>query len=204
MEIAAGIFTLETERKHDFIPGQVVAVSLSDNEEPRLYSIASGNNKDYTRILFDINPEGALTPRLAGLNPGEELLMSKPFGRFRGTEKPACWIATGTGIAPFISMTESGLHENKTLIHGARVREEFWFSDLFTSKMNDKYRRFATRDSGPGINTGRLTHWLDKQPGLQNDIKYYLCGSANMVVDVRDILVGKGISFENIVSEIYF
>ncbi|MFO7829536.1 MAG: hypothetical protein R6V23_12995 [Bacteroidales bacterium] len=72
------------------------------------------------------------------------------------------------------------------------------------SKMDGHYTRFATRDSGPDIQSGRLTHWLEKQPALQNDIKYYLCGSANMVVDVRDILVGKGIPFENIVSEIYF
>ena len=35
-------------------------------------------------------------------------------------------------------------------------------------------------------------------------LKYYLCGSAEMVVDTRDILIEKGIPFENIVSEIYF
>ena len=33
---------------------------------------------------------------------------------------------------------------------------------------------------------------------------YYLCGSADMVVEVRDILIGKGIPFGHIISEIYF
>ena len=34
--------------------------------------------------------------------------------------------------------------------------------------------------------------------------KYYLCGSAEMVVECREILLGKGIAFSNIVAEIYF
>lgn len=40
----------------------------------------------------------------------------------------------------------------------------------------------------------------DKDPAL----KYYLCGSADMVVEARDILISKGIPFGNIISEIYF
>ena len=51
---------------------------------------------------------------------------------------------------------------------------------------------------------GRLTNWLKEQKELPLDIKYYLCGNPEMVVEVRDILVSKGISFNNIISEIYF
>ena len=35
-------------------------------------------------------------------------------------------------------------------------------------------------------------------------LKYYLCGSAEMVVEIRDILIEKGIPFDRIISEIYF
>ncbi|WP_010664105.1 ferredoxin--NADP reductase [Marinilabilia salmonicolor] len=203
-EISPGVFTLCTERTFDFIPGQVVAVALTADEEPRLYSIASGNNTGHIRILFDINPAGSLTPRLAQLNPGDELMMSEPFGRFLGTKDPAWWIATGTGVAPFISMSESGLIQNKKLIHGARTPKEFWFSEHFSSSLDDNYVRFATRETAPGIRSGRLTQWLKEQNNLPNNIKYYLCGNANMVVDVRDILVNKGIPYDNIIAEIYF
>uniref|UniRef100_UPI0025BDC802 FAD-binding oxidoreductase n=1 Tax=Marinilabilia sp. TaxID=2021252 RepID=UPI0025BDC802 len=194
-EIAPNIFTILTEKKFDFIPGQVVAVALSPTEEPRLYSIASGNNACHIRVLFDINPDGLLTPQLATLTPGDLVLMSKPFGRFRGTEDPAWWIATGTGVAPFISMAESGLGKNKKLIHGARTPNEFWFAEYFSTVLKDNYVRFATRETGPGIQTGRLTQWLNTQNNLPDNIKYYLCGRANMVVDVRDILVSKGIFY---------
>jgi ferredoxin--NADP+ reductase len=165
-ELATGVFTLETERKFKFIPGQVVAVALDKYQEPRLYSIASGNNSDHIRLLFDINPGGELTPKLAKLNPGDKLLMSAPFGRFLGTTEPAWWIATGTGVAPFVSMAESGLSSNKTLLHGARTASEFWYSEYFLKKMEENYRRFATRENGPAIQSGRLTHWLKVQTNL--------------------------------------
>ncbi|PWD98975.1 ferredoxin--NADP reductase [Marinilabilia rubra] len=203
-EIAPRIYTLETEKKFEFIPGQVVAVALSPKEEPRLYSIASGNQSNHIRLLFDINPEGLLTPRLSQLQKGDEILMSEPFGRFLGSEEPAWWIATGTGIAPFISMAESGLCKNKTLLHGARKLSDFWFADLFAENLNADYHRFSTRENGPGITEGRLSHWLNMQSDLPNNIKYYLCGNANMVIEVRDILVNKGVPFENVIAEIYF
>ena len=203
-EIAPGFFSLKTERKFDFVPGQVVAVTLKPEEEPRLYSIASGNGKEFLRLLFDVNPKGKLTPRMARLSKGDELFMSEPFGRFLGSEKPAWWIATGTGIAPFISMAESDLAFNKKLIHGAKTPDAFLFADWFMEKMGDDYLRFATRKSGPGIRDGRLTHWLDQKSDLPKEIQYFLCGNANMVVEVRDILVKKGIKIDNVIAEIYF
>jgi ferredoxin--NADP+ reductase len=42
------------------------------------------------------------------------------------------------------------------------------------------------------------------QSNLPLNYKYYLCGSAEMVVDVRDILIAKGIPYEQIFAEIYF
>jgi ferredoxin-NADP reductase len=203
-EIVPGVFDLRINRDFDFLPGQVVAVALSAEAEPRLYSIASATTEPYFRLLFDVNPQGLLTPELATLNTGDTLQVSAPFGRFTATHDPAWWIATGTGIAPFISMAESGYHDNKTLLHGARTPAEFYFADLFQQKLAANYHRFATREEGPGIHQGRLTNYLKSLNELPTDIKYYLCGNANMVVQVRDILLGKNVPFENIVAEIYF
>jgi ferredoxin--NADP+ reductase len=35
-------------------------------------------------------------------------------------------------------------------------------------------------------------------------VKYFICGQALMVVEIRDLLIQKGIPFENIMAEIYF
>jgi ferredoxin--NADP+ reductase len=49
-----------------------------------------------------------------------------------------------------------------------------------------------------------VTGYLESLPELDPAIKYYICGSAEMVVDTRDILLAKGIPFGQIISEIYF
>jgi len=36
------------------------------------------------------------------------------------------------------------------------------------------------------------------------DVMYYLCGKALMVVEVRDLLIEKGVRYENMLAEIYF
>jgi len=45
---------------------------------------------------------------------------------------------------------------------------------------------------------------LEEQDALNPALKYYICGSADMVVEARDILISKGIPFGSIISEIYF
>nr|NQU89377.1 oxidoreductase [Bacteroidota bacterium] len=51
---------------------------------------------------------------------------------------------------------------------------------------------------------GRITKWLSEAESLPINRKYYLCGSAEMVVEVRDILIEKNVPYGNIVAEIYF
>jgi len=203
-EISSGVYYLKLERKVDFIPGQVIALAMQPEFEPRLYSIASGLEDGYIGILFDINPEGELTPLLAALSTGETVFASDPFGKFNCSPDRAVWIATGTGIAPFVSMVRSGRTDNVQLIHGARYLKSFFFSTLFKTELSSDYLRFCTAETGDGVITGRLTDYLRNKDDLSTDIKYYLCGSSQMVIDVREILLSKGIPFDHIIAEIYF
>jgi ferredoxin/flavodoxin---NADP+ reductase len=203
-EISPGVFVLSFKRPWDFTAGQVVGLSGSENDEARLYSIASGELDDEVDILYNINPDGKLTPWMAQLNTADTLWVSEPFGSFTGSGEPAWWIASGTGIAPYVSMFRTGLHKNKKILHGGRNLESFYFHELFEAELKENYIRCCSRESGPGIYHGRITQYLREHSSLPLNIKYYLCGSAEMVVDARDILIEKGIPFDNIVSEIYF
>jgi len=204
-EIVPGYFTLSFNKKFDFIPGQVVAIAIHSDDDPRLYSIASGNNRLFMRVLFDVNPSGFLTPQLKALKKGDDILVSKPFGKFISSGENAWWIATGTGIAPFISMVESGIELPLKLLHGSRTLNQFLFQDLFQDNLKERYLRFCTNEEGKSdVITGRLTHWMKSEKELPKEIKYYLCGSPDMVVDVRDIILSKNVDFENIMAEIYF
>jgi ferredoxin--NADP+ reductase len=135
--------------------------------------------------------------------PGEQILVSKPYGSFLGTREKAWWIATGTGVAPFYSMIKSGMSVNKKLIHGVRHLNQFYFEDELESELNENYVRCCSRESSCNTFHGRVTDYLNEMANLPY-VKYYICGQALMVVEVRDLLIKKGIQFENIMAEIYF
>jgi ferredoxin--NADP+ reductase len=202
-EISPGVHIISFLRDFDFFPGQVLKIAFDNNHAPRIYSICSGNKEREVRILFNIKDDGFLTPKLAAMIPGEQILVSKPYGSFLGTREKAWWIATGTGIAPFYSMMKSGLADNKKLIHGVRHLNQFYFEDEMEEALDENYVRCCSRDSACNVFNGRVTDYLKQIPDLPN-VKYYICGQALMVVEVRDLLISRNIGFENIMAEIYF
>lgn len=203
-EIAPGVFVIGWRRTHDFQPGQVVKLALDPGHPPRIYSLCSGAEDDTLRVLFNIKPEGFLTPKLAMLNVGDPLFASPPYGTFLGTNEPAWWIATGTGIAPFHSMVRSGMGHNKVLLHGARTVDQFYFSELFSEALGTRYQRCCSAEQASEVFSGRVTGFLALQDSLPKNQPYYICGQAGMAVEARDLLIEKGIPFKNIVTEIYF
>jgi NAD(P)H-flavin reductase len=203
-KVAENIYLLSFLRDFQFKAGQVIALDLEEFGKPRLYSIASGESEKFIEILFDEKDDGKLTPPLSKLNHGDSIYVSEPFGNFQDTSEKAWWIAAGTGVAPFASMARSGLAVNKNLIHGGRMAENFYFSKFFEKEMDSKYIRCSSVQESTEFFNGRLTDWLQKQQNLPVDHLFYLCGSAEMVVQVRDILISKGIPFQHIVSETYF
>lgn len=205
IELAQGLFELSVLRDFDFIPGQVVSVSINNLLKPRMYSIASGNKAPLLKILYSLKPDGELTPNLSQMKVGEKVYISKPFGDFQAhADKPAYCIATSTGIAPFASMLLSGKFQNKVLIHGVRKLSEFYLAEEFQKQLGEKYIRCCTSEKSVDIYPGRVTGYLTSLNELPKEQNYYLCGSAEMVVETRDLLISKGVAFDRIISEIYF
>jgi ferredoxin--NADP+ reductase len=203
-EISPNVFLLSFKRDFAFRAGQVLGIAVSANDDARLYSIASGENDENISLLYNIKPGGKLTPNLAILKPGDILYITVPFGSYSGSDEPAYWIAAGTGIAPFHSMYRSGMGGNKILIHGSRTLDAFYFSDELTNDFGPRYVRCCSQQEGEGVYHGRVTQYLEDSENLPEDQKYYLCGSAEMVVECREILLSKGIPFSHVVAEIYF
>lgn len=203
-EVATDKFLLRFEKQFDLKAGHVVAVAVDQSHDPRIYSVCSGEQDEYLQILFDLKEEGLLTPQLSKLKAGEPLFVSKPYGSFMpDDETPMWWIATGTGIAPFYAMMRSG-YDAAMLLHGARENAHFYFEKEFKLALKENYIRCNSGNDSMGDYFGRVTAYIDGLDELPTNNKYYLCGRALMVVEVRDLLISKGVSFGNIISEIFF
>ena len=203
VEVAPGIYRLSFPRSWEFIPGQCLALTMDPRRPSRFYSIARGAAEPLVEVLYDLVPDGELTPRLAVLAPGDEVFCSAPFGAFRDVEGPSCWIATGTGIAPFVSMARSRGAAGKLLLHGSRSVAGLVEKQMFTSLLGDRYVPCCTREAAEGVFPGRTTAWLADRR-LPAAERFLLCGNSEMVVEARDILIGRGVPFTDVVAEIYF
>ncbi len=122
------------------LPGTAERVDYAEPEGPlsapeklikRAYSISSSSKHGkYYEFYVALVYTGALTPRLFALNEGDRVWIGKKaVGMFTLDDAPAShdiiFVATGTGLAPYISMLRSGYDfedGHKTLIvHAAKV-----------------------------------------------------------------------------------
>ena len=196
-------YLLSFERNFEFSAGQVLGIALKADDEPRLYSIASGEKDNDVEILFNVKPGGELTPKLSELKTGDTIFVTLPFGSFHDSDKPAFFIATGTGIAPFRSMIRSGVKHEITLVHGSRIPENFYFDgELIAANIN--YVKCLSKGESTGVFKGRVTDYLKSIEILPAEHNYHICGNAEMVLECRDFLLEKNIPFGNIIAEIYF
>lgn len=101
--------SLETPGAFEADPGEFVLLRATvDAEElARHYTLSSPTVEDTFEITVGIDPDGDLTPRLAELEPGDELSIEGPFGTvaYRG-EGDVVVLAGGPGVGPAVGIAE--------------------------------------------------------------------------------------------------
>ena len=106
------------------LPKNAPRIAMSDPETPagdpgrlirRAYSIASSPlARDHVEIFVNLVTSGEFTPRLFALRPGDRLWLGpKLTGLFTLRDVPrdrnVALVATGTGVAPYMSMLRTEL-----------------------------------------------------------------------------------------------
>lgn len=200
------LFELQLERGTvAYEPGACVAL-FNGGEESRPFSIAAGTEETLLRFLIRRVPNGQVSNWLACRKPGDRVRASAPFGWFRpgrSVEGERCvFIATGTGIAPFLSYLRSNPERLPELcLYGLRQQ-----SDAFNlNELQDTgtLRLALSQEETNDHFHGRITGLLEQLP-LATDIHYYLCGLDTMINETSHWLEAHGIAYPQIHREIFF
>jgi ferredoxin--NADP+ reductase len=200
------IFELQLSRhNHKYLPGQYLSLFSNESDVCREYSIASGINESWFGFIIKHLAGGKVTEFLYQLQSRDTIQTSLPAGSFRpGFEHGKgdfIFIATGTGIAPFLSYLKSYPQKPPLkLLYGVRyLQDAIGYPDLFKLC---SLQLAISREKIKGHHHGRLTNLLKTLPLLQN-IHYYLCGLDTMIQEVSDWLHHHGIDLSHIHHEIF-
>lgn len=208
-------YYFELDDEISFSAGQFVNLYL----EPKLvraYSVASSPSEDLLEVCFNIVPGGKGSNILAGFQVDHELLIQGPFGFFKLNEestKDIVLIGTGTGIAPLRSMLLRSLEINPkrkiTMYFGVRYEENLFYHEEFLS-LDDEYENFEyvpvlsrASDDWNG-EKGRVTSMVEKYLSDESEKEAYLCGSNEMIQDVKKLLLDNEWSEEDIYHEKFY
>lgn len=239
IDVAPGLMVLQVVPDAGlpaFEPGQFAVVglpagaprtALSDPEEPppdpdrlirRAYSVASASLPGHPLEFFvTLVRSGELTPRLFALKPGSRLWLGpKITGLFTLADVPAdqdlVLIATGTGLAPYMSMLrtrlEAGGPRKVAVLVGARHSWDIGYvSELSTMQRlapNFTFMPIVSRPQAEPVpwsghvghvqslwSGGALERAWGRKPSAA-DTHVFLCGNPVMVEDVTRLLQGEG------------
>ncbi|MBF0658206.1 ferredoxin--NADP reductase [Psychrobacter sp. NG25] len=194
-----------------------------DEDIFRAYSIISSPFDEVLEFFSIVIPDGAFTSQLQHLQVGDELLLNTlPFGfltlaRYQKPLPKDLWLlATGTGLAPFLSMLQDLKtwedYEHIVLAYSARSLEELAYVEKIESLQADFgslvenpakliFIPIVTREPVEGALTERLPRLLldgtlQARAGIDLDIEtthVMLCGNPDMVDDTKEALKSLGL-----------
>ena len=169
-----------------FLAGQTIRFIHGDIQ--RYYSIISSPDEPTISLCIRHIKEGAFSPILANAEIGTQFFFSGPHGyfTFRPTSRRPIFVATGTGIAPFVSMARSGVRDF-TLLHGVTYPEDLYYRSFF-SNIEASYipcisASIAESQLEPGMFQGKVTTYLQNIL-MRSQYDFYLCGLKEMTRDV--------------------
>lgn len=209
------LFSLRVEGPRlAFEAGQFVRIALDIDGEriARPFSFVNPPQDPVLEFYGIVVPEGPLSPRLARLAPGDTLYVApNPAGFLVLREVPdaqTLWlVATGTGIAPFLSILRTGTpwqrFRNVVLVHAVRRGEELVYQQTisgFSRKNSFRYVTFVSREARPGSLAGRIPAAirdgrLEAAAGVALDERSHvmLCGNPQMLKDAQAALGERGL-----------
>ena len=199
-----------------FKAGQFVSLALDIEGErvARPYSILSPPGQQPLEFFFYIATDGLLSPELARLNVQDQVWIKQPANGFFVLEEIPdarhLWmLATGTGIAPFMSILGTGevwqRFEKVILVQAVRTASDLLYQQAIETLKTERRGAFITqpfisREQVEGTIYGRIpaaieNGELENRSGVKLDVAHsqiMLCGNPDMVKDATGALKARG------------
>lgn len=200
---------------YTFVPGQFAIIhfpKLTGTMPYRSYSIA-GMERNTLEFCISLKEEGEATALLWNMEIGDALEITEAKGDFilkEPVEQNVCFIATGTGIAPFIPMINELLAEYPEvkidLIYGNRIQEDIlyhrhWLS-LAKSMNQFSYYPVLSREHWNGL-MGHVHQVYLKRYNAGQHAHFYICGWKEMISETRKNLKALGYNRKQYFIESY-
>jgi NAD(P)H-flavin reductase len=208
-------YEFELTEPVDFEPGQFFMLKVPGLEKPvnRSYSVASPPKlKGRFALCIKLVPGGKASEYLRSAKIGDEMEFMCPFGHFKlkDVDKDIVMVSTGTGLAPFMSMLpvlfERGFKRPINLLFGVRTAEDLFYVDQLR-KWEEEHPNFKATltlsrpSEGWNGETGRVTSHLEAMEIDPEQSMVYICGNGQMVKDVKNMMVERGLPREGIALE---
>ncbi len=228
--IAYKDFDIEEQFRDDWEKfGLFELVSVVDEADMRAYSMANyPDEKDVIMLNVRIAspppsapdaPPGKMSSYIFSLKPGDEVIVSGPYGEFfaKETDAEMVFVGGGAGMAPMRShILDQLLRLESTrkisFWYGARSLREAFYREEF-DKLAEEYDNFtwhlALSEPQPEDNWEGLTGFIHealyenylKDHPAPEDCEYYMCGPPMMNSAVIDMLESQGVEPENILLD---
>jgi len=229
-EIAPGLAIVGVQAQDEPFPfeaGQYATLGLVGPGGPKLIQrpmsvSSSADDLDEYEFFVRLVDSGGFTPLLWQRTVGDAINIKGPKGKFllQDDGRRALFVASGTGLAPFISMIETlrarGRRRDVVLLHGvSHPRDLAWREQLLRLEAEGDFplRYVATVSRPAGAPdwdgpTGRVEAIVEGQMeelGLTpENATLYLCGNPDMITAVDEIAIRRGFPPEQVRKELYW
>lgn len=202
------VLTLNTlDKRMSFMPGQFAFLEAYHRgilKESHPFSILSP--PDEKELVFAVKSLGDYTETLKLLEPGSDILVEGPYGRFSWKFFPntrQIWIGAGIGISPFVGMLKSisaRTEMSVKLYYCVRDAQEAVFNDelsnISTGIPQAEYFLHISNVSGR-FNAERILSSTSDLTGYD----VYICGPSGMMSSLKKQLIKSGVKPSGIHTE---
>ena len=196
------IFATDLPEGLQYKAGQFISLHIEKDgkDNRRNYSIAnSPNNNNTIELAMSYLPNGLASTLLLGLNPGDAITASGPYGQFVLKDETLpqryIFIGTGTGITPYRSMLSELDHLLTTtklqvvILEGVRTSNDLLYGEEFVNfvakHQNASFKACYSRGSPVDAKEFEVAGYVQEQLDALQVVKdgdiAYLCGNPNMV-----------------------